>query len=289
MPTFSDQLNRPVSLSVWPPRRIVSLVPSQTELLSDLGLGEKVVGITKFCVRPREWFQTKPRVGGTKTVHFEKIAALQPDLILGNKEENERAQIEALAEKYPVWLSDVRALDTALDMMTRVGALTDTADEAEKLVREIQTAFYLHGFIRQSAQRDGGPSSTVLPVKARSATAGHRLKTAYFIWRKPYMVAGGDTFIDAMLTEAGFVNVFAGRERYPEISLEALSEARPEVILLSSEPYPFAEKHFDVFREACPGAQIRLADGEFFSWYGSRLRGAPAYFAALRNAVLDKK
>lgn len=261
---FTDQLDRPIALPVWPPRRIVSLVPSQTELLFDLGLDERVVGITKFCVRPSAWFQSKPRVGGTKTLNFGKIAALRPDLVLGNKEENERAQIEALAEKYPVWLSDVRTLDAALDMMLKIGALTDTIAEAQKLAGEIRAGFAVH------------------PVRRRQ-------KAAYFIWRKPYLVAGGDTFIDAMLTGAGFDNVFSSRERYPAISLEALAAARPEVVLLSSEPYPFAEKHVGVFQEACPGAHIQLADGEFFSWYGSRLRGAPAYFAALRKAVLDKK
>ena len=127
---IADQMHRKIHLPRFPLRRIISLVPSQTELLYDLGLEEEVVGITKFCVHPPEWFQSKARVGGTKTIHFEKIKALQPDLIIGNKEENEREQIEALAECFPVWMSDIATLEDALDMMLRVGALVDRPEQA---------------------------------------------------------------------------------------------------------------------------------------------------------------
>jgi ABC-type Fe3+-hydroxamate transport system substrate-binding protein len=251
---FTDQLNRSVVLPHWPPRRIVSLVPSQTEFLADLGLGEEVVGITKFCVRPVEWFAAKPRVGGTKTLDFQKISALAPDLILGNKEENERAQIELLAAEYPVWLSDVATLEGAFDMMQRLGALVGKAEAANEMVSEIRADF-----------------AALRPIQ------GPAPRVAYLIWRKPYMVAGGGTFIDAMLCAAGLVNVFADQTRYPEVGFEVLAAARPDALLLSSEPYPFAEKHLAELRAVCPNAQIRLVDGEIFSWYGSRLRHAPAY------------
>lgn len=269
MPVFTDQLDRTVSLPEWPPRRIVSLVPSQTELLCDLGLDNEVVGITKFCVHPALWFREKTRVGGTKTLNFEKIAGLQPDLIIANKEENERDQIAVLAEKYPVWLSDVRTLDAAFDMMLRVGVLTGRAEQAEALVQEIRSGFAQHG----------------LPL----AGDAPRIRAAYFIWRKPWMAAGDDTFIDDMLRIAGFDNVFAGLGRYPEISLQRLAAAQPEQILLSSEPYPFAEKHFTAFLDICPRAQIRIVDGELFSWYGSRLRHTPEYLSQLRKAIFDQK
>jgi len=259
---FTDQLQRKVNLPVWPPQRIVSLVPSQTELLFDLGLEREVAGITKFCVHPVEWFREKPRVGGTKTVNFKKTDALKPDLIIGNKEENEREQIEQLAEKYPVWMSDIATLNDAYDMMLRVGELTGKQTVSLNLIDRIKTAF---SAIRLPGNQHRRPS------------------VAYFIWRKPYMVAGSGTFIDAMLHEAGFENVFAEKGRYPEINLEKLAEARPEFILLSSEPYPFAEKHFAAFREVCPESKIARVDGELFSWYGSRLLHSAAYFQELRK------
>ncbi|MCC7507097.1 MAG: ABC transporter substrate-binding protein [Saprospiraceae bacterium] len=268
MPVFLDQMHREVDLPVWPPRRIVSLVPSQTELLYDLGLGDRVVGITKFCIHPAAWYAEKKRVGGTKTVNFAKIEALQPDLIIGNKEENEKAQIETLAEKYPVWLSDVPDLQNAYDMMLRVGELSGQSEAAQALVDDIRRGFapLLHAH---------------LPAP--------RARVAYFIWRKPWMAAGAGTFIDAMLRAAGFDNVFADRERYPEISVETLAKAAPEHLFLSSEPYPFAEKHFAAFREVCPGASIRVVDGEMFSWYGSRLKHAPAYLTSLQKAIFEQK
>lgn len=256
--TITDQMNGKIKLPQFPPQRIISLVPSQTEFLFDLGLEQEVVGITKFCVHPSAWFQTKARVGGTKTLHFDKIAALQPDLIIGNKEENERAQIEALAEHYPVWISDIVTLHDALDMMLRIGELTGRAEKAQEMVAEISTSF-------QALQQ-----STIQPRRA-----------AYFIWRKPYMVAANSTFIHEMMQIAGFENVFADLERYPEITLDTLAAAQPDCILLSSEPYPFAEKHIAVFQEVCPDARIRIVDGEMFSWYGSRLRYAPDYFRSL--------
>lgn len=270
MPVFTDQLDRNVSLPGWPPKRIISLVPSQTELLYELGLENEVVGITKFCVHPSQWFREKTRVGGTKTLNFQKIAALHPELIIGNKEENERDQIAALAEQFPVWLSDVRTLAAAWDMMLRIGELTGKAAAAEGLVRDIQAEFARHA----------------LPVKD---TDRPRVRAAYFIWRKPWMAAGDDTFIDDMLRTAGFENVFAGLGRYPEISTEQLARTQPDQILLSSEPYPFAEKHFSAFLEICPQAQVRIVDGELFSWYGSRLRHAPVYLSGLRKAIFDQK
>lgn len=257
--TFTDQMSRTISIPSSP-QRIVSLVPSQTELLHYLGLEKEVVGITKFCVHPMEWFRTKKRVGGTKQLKIEAIEALQPDLIIGNKEENERSQIEILAKKYPVWMSDIQSLEEALQMIQEVGILINKKAEATNLVRLIQTDF----------------SNLPKPEKP--------IRVAYLIWRKPYMVAAADTFIHEMLQSAGFENVFAAQSRYPEITLEDLAQAQPEVILLSSEPYPFKDKHFAEFQRLCPLAVVQLVDGELFSWYGSRLLHSAAYF---RNLQLE--
>lgn len=243
-----DQMGRELRLPVFPPRRIVSLVPSQTELLYALGLRDEVVGITKFCVHPDAWFRSKPRIGGTKTPHIERIRALRPDLVLANKEENTREAIAQLEELgCPVWVSDVRDLPGALAMIREVGALTGRSEAAADLCAGIGAAF------------------SAIPPVVRLRRA------AYLIWRKPYMAAGSDTFIDDMLTRAGFQNVFAGMGRYPELSLEQLAEAAPEWVLLSSEPYPFKDRHIEELRSICPGATLRLVDGELFSWYGSRL------------------
>ncbi len=253
----TDQMHRTVQVPSNP-QRIISLVPSQTELLYDLGLGERVVGITKFCVHPETWFKTKHRVGGTKKVDFDKVRALKPDLLIGNKEENERKDIQELEKEFPVWMSDVRHLPDALDMIQRVGELTGTTNSAETLSKGIEAAFAKQHFI--------DPPLTV----------------AYFIWRGPFMVAGHGTFVNDMLKRCGLVNVFdEGDARYPEISAQELAEADPDIILLSSEPYPFAGKHFAEFNLICPGTPVVVVDGEYFSWYGSRLLKAPDYFNGL--------
>ncbi len=250
-------MNRRVAVPL-PPQRIVSLVPSQTELLFDLGLGSRVVGLTKFCIHPKEARSQATVIGGTKNFHFERIAELKPDLIIGNKEENYQAGIEQLAAQYPVWMSDIFTLDDSLRMMRQVGLLTGRSAQAEALAAEVARSF------------------AELPPVAEPVSA------AYFIWRQPYMVAAAGTFIDDLLPRAGFRNVFADRGRYPEIGADELARAAPQVILLSSEPYPFAAKHVAEFQVICPQARIEIVDGELFSWYGSRLRHSAAYFQELR-------
>ena len=256
----TDQMGRRVAVP-FPPRRIISLVPSQTELLFDLGLGERVVGVTKFCIHPAEARKKGTVIGGTKNFDFEKIASLNPDLIIGNKEENYQSGIEQLAANYPVWLSDISNLPDALDMIRRVGFIAGAKDKAENLAVEIANYF-----------------AALMPAKAGVAFE----TAAYFIWRKPYMVAAGATFIDEMLHRAGFANAFADQQRYPEITAEQLIIAAPQRIFLSSEPYPFAEKHLAEFQAICSNAKIEIVDGELFSWYGSRLRKSAAYFSQLR-------
>lgn len=261
MKYFTDQLQRSVELPVWPPRRIISLVPSQTEYLADLGLESEVVGITKFCLHPRSWFEQKTRIGGTKTLNIPKIDALKPDLIIGNKEENEASQIQLLEKKFPVWMSDIYTLPDALNMMTDIGALCDRERAAMGIRNRVETAF----------------SQLCTPVKPQRA--------AYLIWRKPYMAAASQTFIDQMMLMAGFENVFRHLNRYPEVSEQMLAEAQPEVLLLSSEPYPFKEKHLAELKAICPNAEVVLVDGELFSWYGSRLLKSPAYFDQLSRQL----
>jgi ABC-type Fe3+-hydroxamate transport system substrate-binding protein len=268
MISFNDQLGRVIQFEEYP-TRIVSLVPSQTELLFDLGLEDEVVGITKFCVHPPEWFRNKTRVGGTKNVRMDVIRQLGPDLIIANKEENTKHQIEELAKHYPVFISDVHNLQTALQMIILVGELTNTAKKAHAIANRIQNDF--NSLLHYSQKR-----------------LSHKPQTVYLIWKGPYMAAGGDTFINAMLNACGLKNVFEHLGRYPVINIEELQTSKVpgiagcELLLLSSEPYPFNEKHVEELQSLFPGTKIMLVDGEMFSWYGSRLLHAVSYFKSLR-------
>ena len=180
-------------------QRIISLVPSQTELLYALGLDEEVIGITKFCVHPEKWFRTKTRIGGTKNINIEKIFSLKPDLVIANKEENVKEQIEALQKFTKVYVSDVANLVDAKNMIFQVGELIDKKEIATYLVEEIEKRF-----------------------SRLESTSQDKITAAYLIWRDPYMAAGGDTFIHDMMNRCGFKNIFEERLRYPETNFKEL-------------------------------------------------------------------
>ncbi len=255
MPVFTDQTGRTVSIQST--QRIISLVPSQTELLSDLGLDKEVVGITKFCVHPAVWFRSKTRVGGTKQLRMHIIHQLRPDLIIANKEENVKEQVEELEKHYPVWVSDVNNPEDAYDMIEQIGVITQKEKPAKEISARIKDNFAQH------------PTSNI------------QLRTAYLIWQNPYMAAGGGTFIHSMLQAAGFENILHNKTRYPEVSIPGLQAMNCELLLLSSEPFPFKQKHVDELKKKLPGTKILLVDGEMFSWYGSRMLQAPGYFSSL--------
>ncbi|HTS45917.1 MAG TPA: helical backbone metal receptor [Puia sp.] len=271
MPAFTDQLGRIVELQKIV-RKIVSLVPSQTELLYDLGLDDEIAGITRFCVRPSQWSQQKIKVGGTKKADIQKIQAIAPDLILANKEENSREQIEELAKQFPVWLSNIASLEDALQMIESVGELTGRHQQAIEMSAKIRRQF---AAFKEEVQR----------------FQSYVTRAAYLIWRNPYMSAGGDTFINEMMKYCGFKNIFDSLPRYPEIQIDELKinsgdeSGGCQLLLLSSEPYPFAQKHIDELQPHLPGTKIILADGEMFSWYGSRLLHAPDYFRKLLQKI----
>ncbi len=265
MKEFVDQMNITIRLSGIP-RRIVSLVPSQTELLYDLGLGERVVGITKFCIHPNDWYRTKNRVGGTKDVDVEKVKVLQPDLIIGNKEENDQKNIESLQSIAPIWMSDIYTLEDSLKMMDQLGEMLNVQDKTSEMVNSIQDKFELF-------QNHSKTYFEVTPT------------VLYLIWRNPYLAAGKNTFIDDMLTKCGFVN-FMEEERYPEIKQVSKS---PDYIFLSSEPYPFKDLHIEELQKIYPSSIIKLVDGEMFSWYGSRLLKSARYFTDLLSSLNKKR
>ena len=264
MKIFRDQLNRKIELQA-PPRRIVSLVPSQTELLVDLGLREQILGVTKFCVHPKDLRKEKTIVGGTKKVHFDRIAALEPDLILCNKEENTKEMVEELEKIASVHVSDVKTIDDSLELIEQYKEIFEVFEKASEIAEKIT-------FLRQEFQKD----MQEVPVR----------KVAYFIWKDPWMVAGKETFIDHLLELNKFENVFSEENsRYPEIDLGDLGQKKVDLLLLATEPYPFREEHAQALRNEVRRARVRVVDGEYFSWYGSRLTAAFTYFRKLQEVL----
>ncbi len=255
-----DQLDREVDISRTF-NRIVSLVPSLTELVVYLGLKEKLIGVTKFCVHPEGLKESKTIVGGTKQVHFDKIKQLKPDLILCNKEENTLEMVQQLEKICQVHVSNIISFSDSLELISRYGVLFQKEKKSKQLILDITEK-------KRSFQKH-------LDTK--------KLKVAYFIWRKPWMVVGGNTYIDSMLELNGWDNIFKESSgRYPEIDLENLEDKNLDLILLSSEPFPFQQKHIEEIR-AFSNVRIEIVDGEFFSWYGSRQLKALEYFKELQT------
>jgi ABC-type Fe3+-hydroxamate transport system substrate-binding protein len=259
-----DQIGREVPLK-RPIQRVISLVPSQTELLFDLGIGDCVVGRTRFCIHPKEVKGVRA-IGGTKNPDLKAIKNLNPDLVIANKEENRKEDIKALANDFPVWVSDVKDLPSCLDMISSLGKILERSAEAASINQSIQEGFASLG------------NSFTEPIPC-----------AYLIWRKPFMVAGGDTFISRIMESADLKNVFDDELRYPEKSVEALIDSGAKVFLLSSEPYRFRQQHVTELEAALPGAKGILVDGELFSWYGSRIALAPAYLKELQAILRINK
>lgn len=250
MPIYIDQLGRSVELNKAP-QRIVSAVPSLSELIVDLGAEQRLVGITSWCVHPENLLGDKKVIGGTKNLDFAKIRALKPDLIIANKEENPRDQVEALAEEFPVWVSDVRSLDQAFDMIAMLANLLELENSGSNLLSELAQ-------LRKNCQASAG------------------LSYLYFIWKDPYMVAGKDTYISSVFDEIGMQNLAPeNKERYPQLSLQSIQELKPDRIILSSEPYSFKADDLKTFHEL--GMRSLLVSGELFTWYGSRIKACLKY------------
>jgi ABC-type Fe3+-hydroxamate transport system substrate-binding protein len=240
------------------PTRIISLVPSQTELLYDLGLRDEVIGITKFCIHPDEWFRRKQRVGGTRNLKIDLIKSLNPDLILANKEENLKEEIEILQNDFNVYVSDISTINEALQMIEDIGKLVHCQQKSIEIVNGIKAEMMTQSRLEKKDKIDA----------------------LYLIWQNPYMVAGNDTFIHDMMLEAGFNNLVK-QNRYPMMTLEEIKSINPTVIMLSSEPFPFADKHIIEWQMQLPNTKIILVDGELFSWYGSRMLKSFQYFRGL--------
>lgn len=239
--------------------RIVSLVPSITETLFDVGLTpDEIVGRTKFCIHPKDYVDKIEIIGGTKNLNIDKIKSLKPDFIIANKEENIKEQVEELMKDFKVLVTNVETLEDNYYLLKQLGHLFGKEEKAQFFNLKTYEAFDI-------------PE----PEK--------KLKVAYLIWKNPYMTIGGDTFISRILEELGFENLFKNQKRYPEIQLEDLKSA--DLIFLSSEPFPFKEKHIEEIQEVCKNQKIKIVDGEAFSWYGSHLAKCGEYYRELLKNI----
>lgn len=257
---FTDHLNNTITLNDYP-QRIISIVPSQSELLWDLGLKNKLVGITKFCIHPDEMYKSVERVGGTKKLDIKKIRELNPDIIIGNKEENEQSQIVELKKEFNVWMSDIYTLDDALKTILDIGSLTNTLEKSKQITEKISSDF--------------------------STLQQFNNSVLYLIWNNPYMAAGNNTFIGDILKRLGLKNCLSTEQnRYPELTIDTIKYLKPDILFLSSEPYPFKEQHIKDLQKQIPNTRIYLVDGELFSWYGSRLLKSADY---LNNKLIEWK
>jgi len=239
--------------------KVISLVPSITETLFDLGLtSDEIIGRTKFCIHPEELVKNIEIIGGTKNLNLEKIKALKPDLIIANKEENVKEQVEELMRDFKVLVTNVETLEDNYYLIKQLGHLFGKQEKAQLLNLKTYEAFDI-------------------PKPEKS------LKAAYLIWKDPYMTVGADTFISRILEELGFENLFKTQKRYPEVRLEDLKEA--DLIFLSSEPFPFKEKHMAEIQDICVNQRIMIVDGEAFSWYGSHLAKCREYYRELVEKI----
>ncbi len=239
--------------------KIISLVPSITETLFDFGLTEnEVIGRTKFCIHPENEVKNVSVIGGTKNLNIEKIVALNPDLIIANKEENEKLQVEELQKKFKVWVTDIGNLEDNEKFISEVGTLLNKENLALEFNKNINKIFK--------------NNSDKIPVKV-----------AYLIWKNPYMTIGSDTFIHEILEKLGFENIFKNEKRYPEISIDEMKKS--EYIFLSSEPFPFQQKHIDELQKELPNQKIILVDGEAFSWFGTHISKRADYYKKLQTEI----
>ena len=241
--------------------RIISLVPSLTELLVDLGLEENIVGITKFCVHPSNLRKDKTIVGGTKNIHLDKIEALNPTYIICNKEENTKQIVEDCSKIATTHVSEIYTIADIIDLTRHYGKIFSCEKQAESSIKELEAKITdFTNFVKDKAL----------------------LNVVYFIWKKPWMVAANNTFIHYLLELTKFRNCYEDLSRYPEISLEDLDSKNIDAIFLSSEPYPFKEKNAVDFAANAKDSKVVLVNGEYFSWYGTRLLKAFDYFKQLR-------
>jgi ABC-type Fe3+-hydroxamate transport system substrate-binding protein len=243
-----------------PPRRIVSLIPSITETLFALGAGSAVAGCTVYCSEPADGVATKTRVGGEKNPKLDVIRELGADLVIANVEENVREHVLTLRGwGIPVYVTYPHTVTDGIRLVRDLGAVVGLPDEGREMEATLLAAF----------------------DDVRRRLAGRAARRVFYpIWRMPWMTINRDTYAHDMLAVCGGENVFAASDsRYPEVTLDEISRAAPDVILLPDEPYRFRQVHigdFDTYREipAVRERRIHLIDGKLATWYGPRIAHA---------------
>ncbi|HEU5393471.1 MAG TPA: cobalamin-binding protein [Candidatus Methylomirabilis sp.] len=259
---FRDALGREVSVPVLP-RRVVSLIPSVTEICFALGAGDRVVGVTSFCTEPPAGVAEKVRVGGEKNPDLERIRRLRPDLVIANVEENRKPDVDALAESdIPVYVIYPRGVGEGITLLRTLGELLGVPAAGEAQAARVEAAL-----------------EEVRRLRAGCAP----LRVFCPIWKNPWMACNRDTYVHDVLVTCGGENITAERpERYPRVTLEEVAAAAPEVILLPDEPFRFGPKHLPLF-SVFPGmpavrdGRLYCIDGKWISWYGPRMaEGLPA-------------
>lgn len=244
--------------------RIVSLVPSITELLCDLGLASNIVGRTGFCIHPADVVAAIPKVGGTKDVNMEKVRKLAPTHLVVNIDENEKPTVDALAQFIPnVVVTHPNTPRDNLALVRLMGGLFGAGEAAERWCQAFESEYAaLHAL-------PPGPQRTVL----------------YCIWQDPWMSVSSDTYIAAMLAELGWkLPALDDPARYPRFAWSEALVDEVDAILLSTEPYRFTQAHVDALEKQV-GKPVFLVDGEMMSWYGSRALAGLRYLRQLRAMV----
>lgn len=240
--------------------RIISLVPSLTELLFYFGLDDRLAGRTRFCIHPAEKVEKVPIIGGTKNPRLEKIREADPDFILANREENRKEDIEELRQHFHVHLTDIATIEDALISIHQLGNIFEREEKSRELTSGV---------------------TNLLELRPEEEP----LRTAYLIWRDPWMTVGSDTYIHDVMDHWRLDNVFDDSRRYPKITLESIQQRDPDLLLLSSEPYPFTQKHVKEVKEHLPDTRILTVEGEWFSWYGARMLEAFDKLNTWRKAI----
>ncbi len=243
-----------------PPQKIISLVPSISETFAHVGLQKSLVGITKFCIHPHELYTGVKKIGGTKNPKVHQMKLLQPDFIIANKEENKEEDITILREMTQVYVSDISTINHLIAFFNDMEAIFQNGNFA-CLIPHLE--------------------------KIASFEETMKLNVCYLIWKNPWMTVGNDTFIHFMLHKFGFNNIFKNQTRYPIVSLDDIRALKPDVVFLSSEPYPFKKSELQHISQILPECKVVFINGEMCSWYGTRLFQATHYLRGLHSSLIS--
>lgn len=238
------------------PQRIISLCPSITETLCDLGLSDKIIACTDYCIHPTEVVKDFDRVGGPKNISKEKITGLSPEIIFAVKEENEPKCIEKISKKIPTYVFDINSINDGIDLIRKIGLIFEVQNKSFFFVDKIQNGY-----------------KNLPKINSNK-------KCLYLVWKDPYIAVGGGTFIGSVLFQINLRNCLRNSEkRYPKININLLNDF--DLLILPSEPYSFSENDIEGLKNIYPVKQIITVDGEMFSWYGTHQLKAISYLQEL--------